>query len=159
MDMRLMKSANHFVMIFRRVFAERIPLSSFEDMGVAQGLLDKAMSSNDKELIAEAEVIAGILGLTTQSNPSNDPDAPASKAPTPSPNPTKSNQVDKAPTEEDWTFITRCAVKIGGPIGGILINQTRAESPATFQTAVDSIADKLGGFGNNFRREITTSKR
>jgi hypothetical protein len=159
MDMRLMKSANHFAMLYRRVFSERVTISSFEDMGIARGLLDKAMTSTDAELNAAAQEIAGILGLNIQGKSSSSPAPARAPAASPAPAPSASNQAGKPPTEAEWTFITQCAIKIGGPIGGILINQARGESPASFQAAVDSIASKLGGFGNDFRREINTAKR
>lgn len=158
MDMRLMKSANHFAMIYRRVFSERITISSFEDIGIARGLLERAATSSDTELLASAQEIAGILGLKIQAKSSSDPAPTPTRAPSTSPT-APANQAGKPPSEADWTFIGQCAMKIGGPISGILLNQTRGESPASFQAAVDSIAAKLGGFGNDFRREITSNKR
>lgn len=156
MDMRLMKSANHFAMIYRRVFSERITISSFEDIGIARGLLERAATSSDTELLASAQEIAGILGLKIQGKSSSA--STPTRAPSPSPT-APASQAGKPPSEADWTFIGQCAMKIGGPISGILLNQTRGESPASFQAAVDSIAAKLGGFGNDFRREISSNKR
>lgn len=152
MEMRLLKMANTFVMNYRRVVGDKIALTALEDAVVAKGYIEKAMALEDKELSEAAMDLANGMKIVVAPK-GGVTSLPVAAEPKMAPIPSKINAAD-------WVAIESAAMKIGGPISGVLLNQVKDEAPQTFDAAVESMAEKLGsGYGNDFRREVRANKR
>lgn len=149
MDMHLLKTANSFAIAYRRVFGERVAISVLDDKAAAKALIDKAMASSDKELLAAAGEVATAFGIAVAPPPK-----PA-QAPKPAPVAAAPKPAGKI-TEAQWSVIEGAAVKIGGPICMVLVGQLRDEAPETFAAAVEILAERIGGgtMGIDFRKEV-----
>lgn len=131
MDGNTFKVANAFAMHYRRVTGERLVIANMESADYAKPLLGKALASGDEELIAATRELKKVLKFVEGA-----PAMPGGVA------------------VKDWERMEAAASKVGGPIGAMLVNQIKEQSPGSMEEAIKQVAEKLGGFGTAFLKEM-----
>lgn len=164
MDMRLLKQANAVVIGYRRAHGEKVPMSIFDDPAGARAVLERGLSGEDAELKTACVEMAKTMGLSlsaakaTAAPAGVDPAAasarPAAQAPAKPP-------AASGMTPAQWGVIEEAAIKVGGPICKMLVGQVRDEGAASFDEAIDKVAEMMGGgsMGAELKREARAVKR
>jgi hypothetical protein len=151
MDPKFMRVASHFSNLYRKVLGDRPSMSDLNESELAKKYLVKARSSNHNELWEAGRELAQIFNMDWENLIPNTLQAVEAPA-------LKKAIVPTHLSENHWSILTACAVKVGGPIANMFVNQAKNADPKNVEEAVDIIAGKLGTFDRAFRQAVGASQ-